>query len=272
MLNCRPPIAAGMMLLVCVFSVFNSTASAQPADVSVNFFQQSLGDGNVSYGVDIQSTGIFFGFAGNMGSVESPDGTEFTLFNRGLDGLDFQTLGNRFFGDWTVFEATSSGDAVHSFTLSSFDLDDVFNEIPTFTGPVASGESGNIGTEFNLTWEYASGATPSGQTVRAGGSGGRATFGQFGTNTVPVSVELDEGVSSATITFRAGGFEFVDGIVSDVELVSGNGSDLTANASFSTLAEPIQLTITAVPEPGSALIACLGLLVCAPGYRRRNLA
>ena len=153
--------------------------------------------------------------------------------------------------------------------MNAFTLDDVFSEVPSLIEPDLANQAGQVGTEFDISFEFPSGTTSGGRFVsRSGGGGADFTFGSLSDNTFPVSVDFDPGVTSVTSTFQVGVSSSLNSFVTDFTFdPSGPGSVSGVDAVFRSLTQPFELTVS-VPEPGSALIL-FPLLASAILQRRR---
>lgn len=268
---------AAILLTLALALAATPAAYGQPGDVQLFFEQQSLGNGGVEYSLDIIAFPVFFGPA--QGTLTAPDGVVFDGFNPPIGGMDFQQLGDRFFGEWVIsaFDFSTGGTTDFAFTVGPFTLDDVFSETPTITAPVASGGQVTIpaptgAAEFELAWGYPSGAVPSSSIIRTSDRGGGGTsvadFGS-GANSAVILTELDPGVASNDFVYRAGSFDDLAGFVSAV--VPDDPSTaitFSATAEFRNFSEPITVTI-AVPEPGVLTLACVA--ACGLAIRRRRV-
>jgi len=244
------------LVILCAHLLLPSSAFAQI--VVLDIAQRPTAAGIFEYDVT--------GFAAALVNVTpvsltAPDGTRFTK------GLSFEEVESRFFGEWTV----GGSDNPETFTLSTFGLNDVFSEVPTFVSPTGSGNSATVtGSSFLLDWEC-----PSGRTDFSGFNISTSTFG-------PLSVELvSEPFDSTSVNaivsptpFLTPGptdFVFTVGNSSSIEdfISLGEDSDLLFQTDFTTFSQEFSVTVVPVPEPGTGVIFSAAILLLV-GLRRRT--
>lgn len=258
---------ACICLSLASFALLQVPALAQPTATARLAFEQRTNDGvNVSYAVRIDAPQLFF--TALPGQLIAPDGTAFTLQNSGVTNLTFADISSRFFGNWTIAERTFTGNANHTFTFNGFALTDVFAEIPRIVAPVPSGQSGIVDPTFNIAWNYASGATPSGHSVNSNNTNGTIVFSNVTMNSAQATATLNAGATQANYTITAGSFNSLNNFAGNVVRdPNGLGSNWTRDVSFRSLSQPIQVTV--VPEPNAMAFLSLGGLAVVV-RRRRN--
>lgn len=240
---------------------------AQPPGSVGLAFEQRTNDGvNVSYALRVNAPQLYF--TALPGQLIAPDGTIFAQQNSSVSNLSFTDIGNRFFGNWTIAERTFAGNANHTFTFNGFALTNVFAEIPRIIAPVPSGQSGIVDPTFNIAWNYASGAIPSGHSVSSNNTNGTIVFSNVTMNSAQATATLNAGASQANFTITAGSFNSLNNFAGSViRDPNGLGSNWTRDISFRSLSQPIQVTV--VPEPNCMAFLSLGFLGVVV-RRRRN--
>jgi len=233
--------------------MFAQFSSAQI--VSLDITQRPNAQGILEYEVS--------GFASTVStfsslSLNAPDGT-LVGPSTVVEGLDFQQLENRFFGDWTVGANTV-------FSLKLFELDDVFSEVPTF---ISSDNIALSGSSFLLDWEY-----PSGLNDFSGTSLESTSIG-------PLAIDDIEFVDSTSANVLLGAplgglpstptdFLFTAGNSSDLDdfISLGGESNLFVDADFTTLSQ--EFAVSVVPEPATTSILPVAMIILACLRRREK--
>lgn len=253
------------ILIVCVASCWpSSLASGQtnfPGSILFHINQNAELSGTPSYTVRPTVFGIALPKV-----LTAPDGV--TRFGTG-PALPFQVtvpsfleLSQRFFGTWKLFEDSVNpmqADSNYAFTLSPFSLADVHSETPLVTSPTTGS---TVPSVFDVSWQYPSGNTTAPKSITYS-TGADVDFAPG--NELRVSFSVDREVASDPFQFRAGSSSPLAAYMSPVTLLNGHPrSNYGIQASFHNYSLPVRVTV--VPEPATAVLLGLGMMVL--GWRR----
>ena len=261
-----------LAVVAMTLSGFSSTAHAQVRDARIRLEIEQTFDESSNQQYQISS--IVFFAEGDVALV-SPGGSRFEGFRSDPVSVStFEEVEAELFGLWTVEDPGRFGTdevEIHNFTVDPFGLDSVTTELPFIVTP---SDNATVQPGFLLDWDYPAGViVPSGRSVRTSGGTGVDTNVNFGVGTeATINAVFDPGVTSADVTFTAGSFDVLDDLVSPVTtLVDTPRSSFTGSLWFRTRTDPVTVTITSIPEPGTgAFFAACGLVMFCRRKRSRS--
>ena len=224
----------------------------------------TLGGLTGSKNINASGTGVFSTASSNYGSVTAltlnpGTGKSYSYSGAIEDGAAGMTLTKTGAGTQTLGgTSTYTGD-----TLVSAGTLFVNGSLSSATNDVSVGSSGTIGGDGSIAGSlaFASGADFVFSTTMTLDVVGAVTFGSFG---IADLVGLDSSVAAGTYTLINGAVDFTNvinvGLANAVSLGGGKSAYLQSGS--------LQVVVTAIPEPGAAVLGGLGLLALL--RRRRN--
>jgi hypothetical protein len=228
--------------------------TADATQITFNVTQHAETDGSLNYAVNFRPGGL-----PPTATLVAPDGSIAKLIDPIREnGLTYEQLSTRFFGEWTIQDDAPSTDVYH-FTLAN---------LPQLPVPVVSSPAAGevLGPAIHVAWTFPGSPLP-GPGISAGSLDPVSfTFDTSGgPNQATVLVDL-AGLPSAQVSVRGGGgYSILDFISPDMHPAPEAPHWITGN--YTSYSAPV--TVTVVPEPGSAALAGLGCLaVIASGWKR----
>lgn len=252
------------------------TSEALRHETSIIISQLADGEGELDYEIRIGGPSRYVVPVESV-ALTAPDGTLVGWqVERGrsystVSAESFDELETRFFGEWSVAETLVGGEQVHyEFTLNTFELVEVFSEVPTILSPTPGA---TVPLEFTVTWAYEDGTIPMLSTIgRTDLLQGVRSFNTVSTSPTSWNVEVEPTgeFDLIDVTLSAGNSMRMENGVSFVPPIDRINDEFYFGTFFRTLSSPVAFVV-AVPEPPSGLfMASFLVLAIASGGRVRS--
>jgi hypothetical protein len=240
--------------LISVLFTFAVAPFAAAASVSVLLYHRPQSTGSVLYDVKV--------LAGNSPneSITSPGGHAYNGFGAGINGLSEHDLFAEIVGQWTIlapqFPWNSSAPVdSYAFSISQFDVANLFTVYPTITNPV---DGSVVPPHFALDFEWPQGVTlPSSRVVSSSFSNSISKIDvgvSVGPTSFPVNVTFKPGQTDGTLTMAVGTTQALNQYVSAVTPVTPNPpTTYTATLTFNNLSRSVSFAVSA-PEPHTGML------------------